>query len=627
VNSVAYSPDSTRIVSTSAGYDQQARKQFGEIKVWQAATGRNLLTLKGYTDDVRSVAYSSDGKRIISGGSEVKVWDAQMGQGLSTLEDHADPVSSVAISPDGNHIISGSKDGTVKVWDTQSGQVLLTLKGHTGAVNSVAICPDGKRIVSGSDDQKLKVWDAATGEVLFTHWYNTQGVLGVAFSPDGKLIVSGNRDRSLRVWDAHTGQDRLPVWNSHRRPVSCVAFSPDGKRIVSGSQDHTLKVWNANTVKELLTLKGHTSAVNSAAFSPDGKRIVSASDEGTLKVWDALTGQELLNLKGHMRPVTSVVYSPDGRRIISGGLDDTLKVWDAATGQHAFTIRGHKRGVTSVAFSGDGRYLVSGSQDKTQRVWDASSGQVDLKQQASNRLYDLERLARWSRFDPDWHRRHAEAAEKAGDAFAAVFHLDRLLAGLPSERPALLARRTAVLWAALARDASAPSVLVALGRSTVVAEGSLDRRRLLPALAHLAGWRGTALNYRTLAGLQLQAGAPQAALQSLKIASERRRADSPPIEELLLALVHHRLGQHDQARRHLDRVRAWRSQVMATLRAVTLTNATAAHPLASLAISIAPVGDPRFDTFDAFTRVEFDVLFEQAEKTLATALPPPPRKR
>ena len=74
---------------------------------------------------------------------------------------------SVAFSPDGKRIVSGSDDKTVRVWDAATGQPIgAPLTGHTGAVNSVAFSPDGKRIVSGSDDKTVRVWDAATGQPI-----------------------------------------------------------------------------------------------------------------------------------------------------------------------------------------------------------------------------------------------------------------------------------------------------------------------------------------------------------------------------------------------------------------------------------------------------------------------------
>ena len=74
----------------------------------------------------------------------------------------------MAFSADGKRIVSGSEDKTVKVWDADKGTETLTLKGHTDAVNSVAFSADGKRIVSGSEDKTVKVWDADKGTATLT---------------------------------------------------------------------------------------------------------------------------------------------------------------------------------------------------------------------------------------------------------------------------------------------------------------------------------------------------------------------------------------------------------------------------------------------------------------------------
>ncbi len=118
-----------------------------------------LLTLKGHTNRVWSVAFSPDGKRLASAGgdhlnpnqpSELKVWDALTGQETLTLKGHARTVWTVAFSPDGKLLASASADGTVKVWDAASGQETLTLTGHTATRWSVAFSPDGKRLASAS---------------------------------------------------------------------------------------------------------------------------------------------------------------------------------------------------------------------------------------------------------------------------------------------------------------------------------------------------------------------------------------------------------------------------------------------------------------------------------------------
>jgi tRNA A-37 threonylcarbamoyl transferase component Bud32 len=137
-----------------------------DLRGWEHAYLRRLCnskeqTFQGHAGPVNSVAFSPDGKRIVSGSQDrtLRVWDAETGKETLTLKGHTDPVNSAAFSPDGKRIVSGSADGTVKVWDAETGHETITLKGHTGEVFSVAFSPDGKRIASGCSD-KILVWDA-----------------------------------------------------------------------------------------------------------------------------------------------------------------------------------------------------------------------------------------------------------------------------------------------------------------------------------------------------------------------------------------------------------------------------------------------------------------------------------
>jgi hypothetical protein len=367
VFSVAFSPDGKRVVTGS---------EYKTAEIWDAESGQEILTLKGHSMPVVSVAFSPDGKRVVTGSWDktAKIWDAESGQDILTLKGHSDRVSSVAFSPDGKRVVTGSFDNTAKIWDAESGQEILTLKGHLTFVVSVAFSPDGKRVVTGSYDGTAKIWDAESGQEILTLKGHSGYVFSVAFSPDGKRVVTGSWDNTAKIWDAESGQDILTL-KGHSHIVYSVAFSPDGKRVVTGSWDKTAKIWDAESGQDILTLKGHSHIVYSVAFSPDGKRVVTGGYDGTAKIWDAEGGQEILTLKGHSDRVSSVAFSPDGKRVVTGSEDNTAKIWDAESGQEILTLKGHSG---PVAFSRDGKRVVTGRVNSTAKIWDAESGQEIL---------------------------------------------------------------------------------------------------------------------------------------------------------------------------------------------------------------------------------------------------------
>jgi Tol biopolymer transport system component len=180
--------------------------------MWDAQTGREVVTYKGHADPITRVAFSPDGKRLASVagygpgaivGGEIKVWDAETGQELHTL-----PAGgfSMAFSPDGRRIAGAGKppmtmrgvggpsgSGEVKVWDAETGRELLTLQGHTSDVRNVAFSPDGQRLASAGGGE-VRVWDAQTGQHLLV--LKGQGSY-LAFSPDGHWLVAYRQ-----LWDA-----------------------------------------------------------------------------------------------------------------------------------------------------------------------------------------------------------------------------------------------------------------------------------------------------------------------------------------------------------------------------------------------------------------------------------------
>jgi hypothetical protein len=168
---------------------------------------------EGHTNQVMSVAWSPDGKTIVSGGydGKVRLWDTSGNPIGQPFKGHKDGVYSAVFSPDGKTIVSGSRDNTIRLWDTSGNPIGKPFKGHTNSIYSVKFSPDGKTIASGSYDNTIRLWDTSgepIGQPLKGH---TKAVTSVAFSPDGKTIISGSIDRTLRKWRLGTWQDWLKM--------------------------------------------------------------------------------------------------------------------------------------------------------------------------------------------------------------------------------------------------------------------------------------------------------------------------------------------------------------------------------------------------------------------------------
>lgn len=284
-----------------------------------------------------------------------------------TLDRHEGFVNSVAFSTDGSRIVTSSRQ-IATVWDAKSGAPLATLSGHNDHVATASFSPDGARIVTASFDKTAKIWDATTGSLLVTLSGHLNGVRSAAFSRDGSRIVTASSDNSAKVWDANTGSVLLNLV-SHVRMVNTAAFSADDARIVTASSDKTAKIWDAKTGSEIVSLGSHASEMTSAVFSLNGARLLTISSDKSAKILDVRTGAVIFKLISDDYNLHSAVFSPDGARILTASSDNTARIWDAKTGALLTTLRGHKDTVSSAAFSPDGLRIVTGSWDNTAKVW------------------------------------------------------------------------------------------------------------------------------------------------------------------------------------------------------------------------------------------------------------------
>jgi WD40 repeat protein len=177
------------------------------VKVWETATGRQLLAIPLPAQGLGDLAFSPDGELLattseLGGRGVVNVWSARTGRAIRTLTGHQRPPlgRGLAFSPDGRRLASAG-DGEVKVWELATGKEVSPITEKIADADGVAFSPDGKRLACACRGE-AKVWDVAAGEEARAL---KGGGHSVAFSPDGTRLASASPDRLVRVWDAASG--------------------------------------------------------------------------------------------------------------------------------------------------------------------------------------------------------------------------------------------------------------------------------------------------------------------------------------------------------------------------------------------------------------------------------------
>ncbi len=364
---------------------------------------------------------------------------------------HPQAVTCLAFSPDGKHVVSGGKEGTVRKWDAASGKEVRLfgpsvkyprgVKTRLDGVLAVTYSRNGREVLAAVEAGVILAWDAENGQVIRRvgedirkHYFRSIGAAErqvdelpatidkAVFSADGRfaLLETGDWFHNGRV--VHREEGTRPSvtfeglfgahdlifldlehpddpkyaehpWNCSQLDDSnvyclqhfsigiaaigdCIAYSrEDGddpndvlcvEMLPSGSGlGHGLppRDWNPK------------ERIQSMAFSPDGSRLLLGRLDGCLWLQPVHSKTKLYNpippppFRGHEGAVRAVAFSPTGRRAVSGGEDGTVRVWCVETGNRLARYEGHTAPITSVACSPNGLWVASGSNDGTVRVW------------------------------------------------------------------------------------------------------------------------------------------------------------------------------------------------------------------------------------------------------------------
>lgn len=391
--SVAFSPDGQLVAAVG---------QADYAVVWDVEEGKEIWRLPTGPKLASAVAFSPDGRRLVTGGEMTRIWEMDGGRLMATLKGGQDV--ALSFSPDGRTLLSACNDGTARLWsalpdkeqgslltagrplcfsadsrvlavlstnnsvdywDVRSSRMLTSFKlpVNVGQRDTVAASPDGELVAQVCTDGIVRIWQRDTGaQVADLMLQPAPKWPWLQFSPDSRLVAV-SCDTSFRggggwtvVWDFHRGQRRsLP-----RADVYRPSFSRDGRFLATGFGTNA-QLWSVPDLKPLVTLRGHRSTINGSVFSPEGELLASIGRDGEIILWEVATGRPRLrfSMKASSNNLEATGFSPDGRTLASGG-GGSPELWNVASGRVVLPFGRKHRYVLAPIFSPDGNTLVMG---------------------------------------------------------------------------------------------------------------------------------------------------------------------------------------------------------------------------------------------------------------------------
>lgn len=245
-----------------------------------------------------------------------------------TLQGHVQPAYGVAWSPDGKYLVTGDEQAKIFMWDAKTGEKLKEfsrLKGHQRGIQSIDFAPDGKSFVSVGKDDSMCVWVTNGSNPIWKVTGEPTNFYGAEFAKSGAL-VTGTQTEGVRIYAPKTYDLAAKLTLPGGQGATGFTMNEAGTLGVTTGRDTNVVLWDLRNKSRIVTLKGHTDFALNAAMTPNGRYVATSGSDAQVIFWDIKTYKPVYKLEQMSYIGAPVAFTGDGNYFVTCNSSDVIEI-------------------------------------------------------------------------------------------------------------------------------------------------------------------------------------------------------------------------------------------------------------------------------------------------------------
>ncbi len=370
----------------------------GSLELVDLESGNVTQTLQEEMEDIRSVAFNTEGTKLLAATSEqVFIYSLPQNMLLKVLNPSVVEINEAIFNKVSEAVIVAGDDNKASLIEISSGNMIRQYQGllhdqdkgglmydannyweshiarYIHQKSQQLLTSDGQHLLKGKIGSILRMWELKTGKAVMEYIGHEKTVICFDLSADEKMIATGGGEGKIIIWDKNSGK-KIKYLNGHNSPVFDVRWSKNQKMLVSTSWDGQVLVWDVDSGEIISKIYWNNVSAYAVSFTKDDLYLIVARLDQKLELYEVGTGQLVKSFIGHTKNVSQILLTDKSEEFISLSDDGTAVLWNIYDGMIRKKYK-HESGAVRAALLSNGKFYTAG-EDRVIRIWDSVKGEV-----------------------------------------------------------------------------------------------------------------------------------------------------------------------------------------------------------------------------------------------------------